>query len=329
MSLNTQLGVKAESTWGTAVTVDRFFEYNSESITMETERIESKGLRASTLVQRSDRFVPVIKGAAGSIELEVLSKGFGFWLEQCLGTVGTTGPADTTAYTHTGTVGSLLGQGFTLQVNRPLHPAGTNQAFTYEGGKVAKWSLYCDVDGLLMFSADLVFETGVTATALATASYPTAMEHLSWAGGAVTIDGTATPVESFKVEVDNGLMTDRYKLRSSTLRQEPVESNQREITWELVADFESLAQYNRAVTATATDTYEEIIATWTGPTLISGAASTYPSVQVKIDQARFDSVSDINESSTEPLKQTISGRGLYDGSTSPVTVIVVNGDSTA
>jgi hypothetical protein len=230
MPLETQLGVKAESTWGTAVVVDRFYEFNSESITLETGRVESNALRASQRVQRSDRFTPYILGASGSIEMDVLSKGFGWWLEQCLGTIATGSLTDST-YTHTGTVGTLLAQGFTLQVNRPFHPAGTNQAFTYEGGKVAKWGFKSDVEGNLVFTADLVFETGITATALATASYPTGMENLTWAGGAVTVGGSAVPVTSFSVEVDNGQDTARHKIRSSTLRQEPVEAKNREITF--------------------------------------------------------------------------------------------------
>jgi hypothetical protein len=85
---------------------------------------------------RSDRRVPYIMGAGGSVSFSVLSKGFGFWLAQSLGTVATTGPADTTVYTHTGTVGSLTGDFFTAQVGVPQvlgqprrrHPRAVGQA---------------------------------------------------------------------------------------------------------------------------------------------------------------------------------------------------------
>lgn len=324
MPLETQLGVKDESTYGTAVTVDRFQEFNSWSVELEVGRVESAGLRSGHKVQRSDRFVPYKKGAAGSVEFEVLSKGFGFWLKHMLGTVGTSGPTDS-AYTHTGTIGSLYGGSFTAQVNKPFHPAGTNQAFTYEGGKVAKWSLACDVDGLLIFSADLVFEDGTTATALASASYPASMEHLSWAGGAITIGGSSVPVTSFKVECDNGLDVERLKQRASTLRQEPTENTRREITWELEADFESLTQYNRFASATASGALAAIVATWTAPTLIG--ASTYPSLAVTIDEARFDSFG-AEISGPESLMQSLSGRGLYDDSNQPISVAYVTSDAT-
>jgi len=323
--LETQLGVKAESTWGTAVVVDRFFEFNSESIKMETGRVESNALRSGQRVQRNDRFTPYIKGAAGSIELDVLSKGHGWWLEQCMGAVATGSITDST-YTHTGTFGTLLAQGFTLQVNRPRHPAGTDQAFTYEGGKVAKWGYKCDVEGNLVFTADLVFETGVTATALASASYPTSMENLSWAGGAITIGGSSVGVTSFSMEVDNGLDTARHKIQPSTLRQEPVEAKNREITFSLTADFEDLTQYNRVISTTRSGALAAIVATWTAPTL--AGTTTYPELEITIDSARFDDISDANVSGTDPLMQTLTGRGLYDGSDSPVTVAYVSVDST-
>lgn len=65
MPLETQAGMKDEVTYGTAVVVDRFMEYNSEAIKANVTRIEYNGLRTGQRVQRTDRFVTVNKGAAG------------------------------------------------------------------------------------------------------------------------------------------------------------------------------------------------------------------------------------------------------------------------
>jgi hypothetical protein len=158
MPISSQLGVKKEVTYGTAVTVDRFAEFLSESMQLETGRAESKALRTGQRVQRSDRFIPYITGVSGSVELEPLSKGFGFWLEHMLGQVATTGPVDG-AYTHTASIATLCGKSFTMQANRPFGACGdTNQAFTWEGLKISKWELALDAEGLLTFSADLVGE---------------------------------------------------------------------------------------------------------------------------------------------------------------------------
>ena len=48
--LGGQLGLAAESTYGTFVAPTRWFEFNSESLHLERERIESAGIRAGRRV---------------------------------------------------------------------------------------------------------------------------------------------------------------------------------------------------------------------------------------------------------------------------------------
>src|SRR5205085_1876963 len=122
-----QIGFGEESTYGTPVTPTRFFEYDSESIEESEGRTEGDPLRGGTSFIRHDRFTPYFEGASGSVEMAVLTKGFGVLLKHMLGGIATSGPAETTVYTHTATEGDLLGKSLTMQVNRPFHPSGTNQ----------------------------------------------------------------------------------------------------------------------------------------------------------------------------------------------------------
>ena len=324
MPLETQFGMKDESTYGTAVTVDRFMEFNSENIKANYTRIEYAGLRSGQRVQRSDRFVPVNKGASGPVKFNPLSVGAGFWLKHMLGTVATGATSDSVT-PHTGTIGSLRGDYFTAQANRYEATTATNRAFTWEGGKVASWEMANDVDGLLEWTLNMDFENQATGTALATASYPTGGELFSFAGAAVTIAGTATPVTGIKIACDNGLKLDRHKLRASTLKQEPIESKHRMITWEMEADFESLTDYNRFVSATSAGAVATIVATWTAPTLVG--VSAYPTIVVTIDAARFDSA-DVAVSGEDIIMNKLSGRGLFDGTDSAVTVVYTTADAT-
>jgi hypothetical protein len=322
--LETQFGFKDESTYGTAVVVDRFMEYNSEAIKADYARVEYAGLRSLQRVQRSDRFVPVEKGAAGPVKFNPLTVGFGYWLKHWLGTVATGATVDSVT-PHTGTVGSLTGDMFTAQANRYDTVSAANRAFTWEGGKVASWELACAVDGLLEATMTCDFEHETTATALATASYPSGGELLSWAGGSVSIAGTATPVTSFKVACDNGLNLTRHKLRANSQKQQPLENKHRMITWELEADFDSLTNYNRFVSSTAAGALAAIVGTWTGPTLVG--AATYGSLVATVDAARFDSA-EVSVSSEEMIMAKFSGRGLYDGTDSPVTLVYTTADAT-
>lgn len=327
MGIQTQLGVKDETTWGTAVTPDRFFPLLTEGIKEQIDRLESDARRAGLTVQRSDISIPIYKGSAGAVEIPIMSKSFGFWLKHLLGAVATAGPTDS-AYTHTGTVASLKGDSFTAQINRPFHDSETNQAFTFEGGKVTSWEIMLGVDEEAKLSAECDFENYSTATALATASYASGLELMSWAHSesTLTIAGTQVPVTSFKLSCDNALKTDRHYIRGSGLKKEQVANAWREITWELTADWDSLTQYNRVITTTNAGQYAQIIATVKAPTLIG--LSSYPALTITIPAARFDEI-DIDNSGFDPNMQTLSGVVRFDGTNSPVTVAYTTADSTA
>lgn len=254
-----QLGYVDESTYGTPVTVTKFAEFNNESIAVEVGRVESAGIRAGQRAMRSDRRIPYIMGASGSFEIDVLSKGFGFWLKHMLGTVATTGPAETSVYTHTGTLGTLTGDFFTLQVGVPQIGGGSITPKTCHGGKIKSWELTCAAGETLKFKADCDFEDLEHSTALATASYFTAMEPLTFIGGVATIGGTSTDITDFSVKCDNNLKVDRRYLRTSALKKEPVEAGMRAITAEMTLDFDSLTNQNRVLSATAAGAQANVV----------------------------------------------------------------------
>lgn len=291
MPLTTQLGVKAETTWGTAVTVDRFFEFESETIKPDAKRVESAVLRSGTKGMREDRFVPYVSSYAGSVTMPVLTKGFGFFLQHMIGGSVTTGSLTDSTYTHTATLNSsatLCGKGFTAQFNRPLGDCQqTDQAFTYEGGKVSSWKVSCDQGGAVMAELSLVFEAGTTATALATASYPTGMELFPFGASSLTIAGSAVDVKSWSVECDNGLKVDREMIRSSYSIKEPVESSMREVTFSATLDYDALATvYNRVISSTSSGAMAAVVITSLGPTL--AGTTTYPGLVITMDKVRFD-----------------------------------------
>lgn len=327
MPLRTQFGVKTETTWGTPVVVDRFFEFDSESINPEIGTWEAAALRASTRGLREDRFARWVTGYAGSVTMPVLTKGWGIWLQHILGSVATAGPTDST-YTHTGTIGTLCGKGFTAQVNRPLGACGdTDQAFTFEGGKVNTCKISQEAGGVVMCDLDVLFEAGTTATALATASYGTGMEPLPWGSTSLTIAGTATPVQSWAVTVNNGLQGDRMKVRGSTQRQEPVETALREITFECVTDFESLVDYNRVVAATAAGTLAAVVITANGPTLLGTTA--YPGLTITMDKVRFDEAGGPTVGGTDIMQLSLKGKALVPVSGSWLSLAYRTADATA
>lgn len=323
MPLETQLGFKDESTYGTAVTVDRFAEYNTENIEAKYERVEYAGLRSGQFVQRNDRFVPVMKGAAGPLVFNPLTKGAGFWLKHMQGTVSTGATSDSVT-PHTAVMSSFKDDSFTAQINRYDDVSAANRAFTWEGGKVASYEIACEVDGLLQWTLNTDFEDEATGTALASASYPSGAELFSWAGGAVTIGGSSVSLLNIKIAVDNNQKLDRYGIRGSTRKLQPTANGFRKVTWEAEGYWESMTQYNRFASTTTAGALAAIVGTWTGPTL--AGVSAYPTFSATVDEARFDKAGAM-VAGPELITQKLSGIGMFDGTNSPVTLVYTSTDT--
>lgn len=324
-TVDQQLGVKKEVTFNTPVTVDRFFEMEAGSdLGVVAGRTEGSPLRPAQWVARSDRWTPYVDHMEGHLDFGMLTKSFGFWLEHMLGQVATTGPAETTVYTHTGTVAALFGKSFTCQMTKPFNPSGTVQAMTASGCKIPKWSIANTVDGNLMLGLDIWGASYTTATATASATYPTGMEPFSWAGGVLTVAGSSYDVTDISIEVDNGLNLDRKQIRGSTTPKEPTDG-QRSVSFTYTADFDALTQHNRVVGVTPAAAQAALVATWNGPTLLG--STLFPQVKVTIPVGRHDAWQAAN-AAAEGISQTLSGVGRYDGTNSPITVAIATADTT-
>ena len=319
--LAAQLGVAAETTYGTGVTVDHFYEFNSESLAQTIERIESAGLRASNRVLRSDRFVAGKKSVEGEIEAEIASKGFGLLLKAGLGSSTISTPSGATlARLHRHVLADPYGQSYTIQVGRP-DTSGTVQPFTYTGCKVSEFSLKNSLDEFLVGTWNFDGQAETTSTSLATASYSSSTELLSWVGGAVTIAGSAVAVVTdVEISVATGLKTDRYTINSSPTKKEQIISEMTEISGTITAEFDGLTNYNRFVNGTLA----EVVATWTGQTAIEG--STYPYLKVTLPKCRFDGTTPAVEG-PDVLSIEMPFKALYDGTNEAITIDYLTTDT--
>jgi hypothetical protein len=244
--LGGQLGIKAESTYGTYIAPDRFFEFVSESLVLDRDRIESMGIGAGRRVQR--RWAAGVQRVTGDVEMEMAAQGFGIWLTHMFGSVVTAG---SNPYTHTATPGDLAGKSLTVQVGRP-DIGGTVRVFSYLGCKVASWELAAAVNEYAKLTVSLYGSHEDTSQTLAVASYPATLSPFTFVHGSVSVAGSAFDVKDFTLSADNGLATDRHFIRTTTPERpkEPLEANYRQYTGSLTADFTDLTAYNRYVNGT-------------------------------------------------------------------------------
>lgn len=305
--LSAQLGTAEETTYGTPVTVDRFYEFRDESLKLEIERIESSALRSGSRVLRSDRWAAGQKSVSGDITMELANKSFGRWFKHMFGGVVTSQPdaaGNPTVYLHTFTPGDIpVGQ--TIQVGRP-DVGGTVRAFTYHGCKVSEWTLECAVGDIATLKATILGEDEDTATALASVSYPSSLTLMTFVQGTLTIGGSAADVKSASVQGNNGLADDRYFL-GSQLRKNPLEAAMREYTGQFEAEFESLTHYNRFTGGTEA----QIVLLFQGATI----STTYKFETKVTANVRFDGETP-NVGGAEIVGQNLPFKVVDNGTTS-------------
>lgn len=196
--LDHSVGLKAESTYNTPVTVDRFFEWLSGSgIEQDPNVVQGKGLRVGSSVDRAGRRVALVAKHSGKIKLEVLSKGFGTLLEGCFGTatsalVGGTGATYQQVFTPV--VSGTYLKSYTIQEGI-AKPGGTVDAYTWAGCTFTGLELSCDAGGIADLTVDVDGQSLATGTSYASPSYPTSPTLFAGGlptAGAMTVGGTMT-----------------------------------------------------------------------------------------------------------------------------------------
>ncbi|MBB2909324.1 hypothetical protein FHS43_000570 [Streptosporangium becharense] len=258
--LDSQVGIAAETTVGTAVTVTRFLEYTKESMKYSPGFLEPSTLAAGTKYKRVSRVTKSRVTAGGDLELPIATRGMGLLYKHMIGSTATaTQIGSTTAYRQVHTPVGKLGLGFTMQVGRPEPSTGTVRPFTYRGCKVTEWefSLSDNDVATLKLSIDAMDEA--TATALATASYTSAHQFgfhqaalklggtVATASGVTSVTGgtaVATVINSISIKGSTPLATERYGLGSGGIKREPLENDIPTITGSLKAEFSQAELYD-------------------------------------------------------------------------------------
>lgn len=220
--------VKEATAWGTAVTPDRTFCLLSsgESLDYAPEIIQSAAHCWGQFGASAAGEVKLRDGSAGSIPLEVSSKGFGFWWKMCLGSSTSTQVGATTVYQQVHKIARQSRPFFTGQkLVQSLHDttgALTTDPYTFPALMVASWELSVPESGIATLTVTTTGGAVVTATAAVTPAARSVDDHLLHSGGAslatgafvapgaTTLATAATPVagvRSLSIKVDNNLVT--------------------------------------------------------------------------------------------------------------------------
>lgn len=289
--------------------VDRFFIPNKIGIVTKPERLTAEGIRRGTRTRSLTDVVPVQGIPKGPLAFEVRNKGFGFWWQRIMGGAVTTtslggSPA---AYLHEWQLGSLNGDTFTAQGNRPFR-TGIDRPVSWLGCKINKATVAMKRNGMLMLDVDVIALTEDDTIALATASYTGGAEPGSFCGAALSIDGVQVPALEWEFTVENSLESDTRRLRQSCAPMEPLHDGDVEVSFKAEVDWRDYTFRDKYMSlAGAGGITGALVMSARWPVAISGA--NFPELIATMPAAQFDG-GDPTVDGIELLTQTIEGVAL-------------------
>ena len=334
-----QVGFVSETTVGTAVTVSNFPEFNSEGVNYEKGVLQGQGLHAGGSYNRASRRVVSTVGAGGPITMDHATKKFNLFWKHMLGSSPTfTQQAATTAYVAVHQPGILDGKSFTYQKGVP-QTDGTVKPFTFNGGKVTQWTLSVTEQQILQLALTMDFWNVVTATALATASYPSGNEVFNFSQATVLkLGGTAstasgvvsvasgvqasTLFKGFTLQGTNPMATERRGLGNAGVKNEQIENGYRVLTGTLDGEFTSESEIWDVMKA---DTTTALQLTFVGSTIESTYKNT---LDIILPAVKFDTA-DISVGGPDIVQQSVPFTVLDDGTNAVIQVSITSTDTDA
>ena len=182
--LDAQFGIVDEVTYGTPLTVTRFYEISGgDGFDYRPNRVQGSGMRVGAVGARKARRVTPNGDYGGSFNLDVLSKGFGLLINKFMGGAPAANVI-TGGFQYNHILGGPL-KIFTGQLGVPRIQADGSTVIdplTATGCTIPSFGFSMDNADILKLKFDIDARDLATATALATASYPAASNQFSFAG---------------------------------------------------------------------------------------------------------------------------------------------------
>jgi hypothetical protein len=321
--LGAQIGIAAESTYGTFVAPTKFVEFTKESLVFKKTTAQSAGIAAGRLMALSSRRVVTQKEASGGIDLEVTNKAMGLILQALMGTTVTpVQQAATIAYLQTHTLADTAGKSLTIQKGVPL-TTGTVTDKSFVGCKITSAEFSCEVGGMLMCSLEIDGKNCDETQTLAVASYPVMSPfhfgQMALKTGTYASEAALDGVRKVSVKIERGMAVDRFYAGQSALKKEPISNDLVKITGSLERDYVDTTTDDLHTSDAATAMVWEFI----GPNIASTYDETF---RIKLPAIKFDDAPPTVEG-FDVVKPTLNFTALYDG-TNQVAVEYMSTDVT-
>ncbi|MFD7616570.1 phage tail tube protein [Streptomyces sp. NPDC059802] len=321
--LGAQIGIAAESTYGTYVAPTKFIEFTKEGLQLKKTTAQSAGIAAGRLLPLSSRRVVTQRQASGSLDMEVTTKGMGVLLQTLMGTsVTPVKQATSDAYLQTHVLADTAGKSLTIQKGVPL-TTGVVTRKNFIGCKVTSAEFSCEVGGMLTASFEIDSKDCQETSVLATASYPTMAPfhfgQMALRTGVFGSEVDRSGIRKVSIKYERGMATERFYAGQSGTKAEPISNDQVKVTGSIEMDYVDTVLDDLHTSDAATS----LVWAFTGAEI----APTYPeAITFNLPAIRFDDAPPVVEG-FDVIKPTLNFTGLYDG-TNPLSITYMSTDIT-
>lgn len=315
-------GMAPEVTYGTYVAPTRWLE-GLGKLQKDKTTYQGGSVAAGRMVQPGGRRYVATKGASGTIEGAVYSKGMGLLLNGLLG--GTVTPVQqgaTAAYLQTHNLADPFGKFYSMQAGVP-DLGGTVRPYTVLGAQVTGVELSCQTGGGLTASWAIVGRDMTETETLTAPSYPTVNEFhfaqsslkLGTFGAEATVDG----VTQVSVSIQRPRHAGGPYMGNQGLRSQGVINDWANISGTIQADY-----LDKTVFADrfASDASTSLVWEFVGPLIASTFFETF---RIKIPVVFFDGATPTVEG-PDVVSGSFPFKGQFDLTNPAVTVEYISTD---
>ncbi|GKQ34594.1 phage tail tube protein [Streptomyces sp. A012304] len=311
--LGAQLGIAAESTYGTFVAPTKFIEFTKESLALKKTTAQSAGIAAGRLLPLSARRVLTRREGSGSIDLEVTNKSMGLLIQALMGTsVTPVQQGATAAYLQTHTLASVAGKSLTIQKGVPL-TTGTVTDKSFVGCKVTAAEFSCGVGEMLTASFEVDAKDVDEAQTLAAASYPSMSPfhfgQMAVKTGSFGSETAHDGIRKMSCKIERPQDLERFYAGQAGLKKEPIENDQVKISGTIETDYVATTLDDLYTSDGATSLVWEFV----GPLIASTFFETF---RITLPAIRLDEGPPVVDG-FGVVKPTFNYVGLYDGTNQP------------
>jgi hypothetical protein len=321
--LGAQIGIAAESTYGTFVAPTKFPEFTKQSLVLKKTTAQSAGIAAGRLMALSSRRVVTQREVSGSLDMEVANKGMGLLLQALMGTTVT--PVQqgvTTAYLQTHTLADTFGKSLTIQAGIPL-TTGTVTDKSFVGCKIVSAEFSCEVGGMLTVSFEIDGKDCSETQTLAVASYsnmsPFHFGQMGLKYGSFGAETALDGVRKVSVKIERPQAVDRFYANQSALKAQPILNDLTKVTVSIEHDYVATTIDDLHTSDAATSLVWEFVGPEIAPTYNETFRIKLPATKVDDTPPTIDGY--------DVVRTSYNLTSLFDG-TNPVAIEYMSTDVT-